>query len=191
MIGNLIEQGDNGQNPSLLSYGLEGTAAGNPSHDLYLVNNTFVNDRPDGGTFVNVGAAVDVPALLENNIFAGPGTVTNQASAVSVSNFSNGDLLFVDRAGFDYRLMAGSPCIDRGTAQGTAEGVASTPDWQYLHPANAQARVGVGTIDIGAYESGAGNQAGPGGASGISGAAGTEAATGSASQRTKTAVRVA
>jgi len=191
VIGNLIEQGENSENPSLLSYGLEGTAAGNPKHALYVVNNTFVNDRPSGGTFVNIGAAVDVPAQLQNNIFAGPGSVTNQASAISASNFSGGDPRFVARANFDYTLEAGSPCIDRGSAPGMAEGLTLTPEWQYLHPANARARLGVGTIDIGAYEFDAGNQAGAGGASGdsgeasgaageASGAAGSEAALGGA-----------
>jgi len=181
VLGNLIEQGENSQNPSLLSYGLEGTAPGNPKHELYVINNTFVNDRANGGTFVNLGAAVDVPARLQNNIFAGPGTITNQASAVSTSNFSGGDARFISREGFDYTLGADSPCIDRGTALGMAGGgIALTPEWQYVHPASARARVGVGTIDIGAYEFGAGNQAERGGASGVSGAAGSELATGGA-----------
>ncbi len=182
VIGNLIEQGEHSENPSLLSYGLEGITAGNPKHELYVVNNTFVNDRASGGTFVNVGATVDVPARLQNNIFAGPGTITNQASALSTSNFSGDDPRFVDRASLDYSLEAGSPCIDAGSAPGMAEGVALAPEWQYLHPANARARLGVGTIDIGAYEFDAGNQAGSGGASGVSGAAGTELATAGASQ---------
>jgi len=177
VIGNLIEQGENAENPSLLSYGLEGTVAGNPKHELYVVNNTFVNDRPNGGTFVNIGSAVDVPALLQNNIFAGPGTVTNQASAVSTSNFSGGDPRLVDRGAFDYTLEAGSPCIDQGSPPGMAEGVSLLPEWQYLHPAGARGRVGVGTIDVGAYEFGAGNQPTSGGSSGISGAAGAEVAT--------------
>jgi hypothetical protein len=178
VIGNLIQQGENSQNPSLLSYGLEGTAPGNPKHELYVVNNTFVNDRLAGGTFVNVGAAVDVPVQLNNNIFAGLGTITNQSSAESASNFSGDDPRFVDRSTFDYTLKAGSPCIDRGSPPGMAGSFALTPQWEYLHPANARARVGVNTIDIGAYEFGAGNQAGSGGASGVSGTVGSEAAMG-------------
>ncbi|MEI9947962.1 MAG: right-handed parallel beta-helix repeat-containing protein [Pseudomonadota bacterium] len=194
IVGNLIEQGEHGENPSLLSYGLEGSTPGNPKHELYVVNNTFVNDRPSGGTFVNIGAAVDVPAQLQNNIFAGPGTVSNQASAISTSNFSGGDPRFVDRATFDYSLEADSPCIDRGSAPGMADGLALSPEWQYLHPASARARKGMGIIDIGAYEYGTGNQAAAGAASGvagaasgvagavngISGAAGSEVATGGA-----------
>ena len=180
VIGNLIEQGQNGENPSLLSYGLEGSTPGNPKHQLFVVNNTFVNDRSSGGTFVNIGAAVDVPAQLQNNIFSGPGSVTNQPSAVSTTNFSGGDPLFVGRATFDYSLDPRSPCIDRGSDPGLAEGVTLTPVWQYLHPASARARLGVGPIDIGAYEFVVGNEAPAGGASGVSGAAGAELAIGGA-----------
>jgi len=176
VIGNLIEQGEYGENPSLLSYGLEGTAAGNPRHELYVVNNTFVNDRPNGGTFVNIGSAVDVPALLQNNIFAGPGTLSNQANALSRNNFSGGDPQFVDRAAFDYTLEAGSPCIDQGSTPDLVDGVSLSPEWQYVHPANARARAAVGTIDMGAYEFGNGNPAGAGGSSSVSGAAGSEQA---------------
>jgi parallel beta helix pectate lyase-like protein len=177
VIGNLIEQGDSGENPTLLGYGLEGTAAGNPKHELYVVNNTFVNDRPNGGTFVNVGAAADVPALLQNNIFAGPGTISNQASAVSISNFSGADPGFVGQKTFDYTLEADSPCVDRGTAPGVMAGVTLTPEWHYRHPADALSRVSVGTIDIGAYEFGAANQAGSGGIGAVSGTAGSDVAT--------------
>jgi hypothetical protein len=182
VIGNLIEQGENAENPSLLSYGLEGTTVGNPKHELYVVNNTFVNDRSNGGTFVNIGEKVDVPAHLQNNIFAGKGTLSNQTSAVTLSNFSDGDPRFVERAMFDYRLAPDSPCIDRGSDPGAAGGVPLTPAWQYLHPARAQPRVGVGTIDIGAYEFGAGNEASSAGFGGVPGGAGTATVSGGAGQ---------
>ncbi|MEI9952777.1 MAG: hypothetical protein WDO74_28290 [Pseudomonadota bacterium] len=82
VIGNLIEQGENGENPSLLSYGLEGTTPGNPKHALYVLNNTFVNDRPSGGTFVNVaprsiypdGISLNPARLLFESKTAGVGS---------------------------------------------------------------------------------------------------------------------
>ncbi len=169
VIGNSIEQGSATENPNILAYGEEGTAAGNPGHALYVVNNTFVNDHVSGGTFINVGSAIDTPALLENNIFSGPGTVSNQASAVLTANFSAGDALLVDPSHFDYHLQPGSPCIDHGQAPGSAAGMALAPVSEYVHPVSMQSRVGVGTIDIGAYEFGTGNDAGSGGAGGVSG----------------------
>jgi MYXO-CTERM domain-containing protein len=194
VLGNLIEQGPNTDNASMLTYGLEGTKPENPGHDLYVVNNTFVNDRPSGGTFVNVGAMVDSPAVLQNNVFSGPGALTNQMNAALSTNFSGGDALLADSASFDYHLKPGSPCVDQGSVPGKVGDFSLLPVWQYVHPENAQGRVGVGTIDIGAYELGGGNDTSPGGAGGVSGAssqtasggapsnAGTGAATGGNAQ---------
>ena len=175
VLGNLIEQGPNTQNPNLLAYGEEGTAAGNPGHDLHVVNNTFVNDRPGGGTFVSVGDAVDTAAQLQNNIFSGPGTVTNQANAKLDKNFSGGDPRLSAPASYDYTLQPDSPCIDQGTDAGSVGALSLLPAWQYQHPAAARMRVGVGAVDMGAYEFGAGNDASAGVGGSAPSAAGSSA----------------
>ena len=72
VIGNVIQQPAVNQNPGMLAYGEEG--ASNPGRDLYVVNNTFLNDDSSRGTFVLVGSAVTTPVLLQNNIFSGTGT---------------------------------------------------------------------------------------------------------------------
>jgi hypothetical protein len=113
VIGNLIEQGVHSQNSTILSYLEEGVNALNPGMDVYVVNNSFVNDLTSG-TFVVLGAADTVPAVIKNNIFVGPGTLTNQAGAVLANNFS-GNPLFVNQANYDYHLTAGSPAINAGT----------------------------------------------------------------------------
>lgn len=178
VLGNVIQQGEQSENPSLLSYGLEGTAPGNPKHELYVVNNTFVNDRSKGGTFVNVGAAVDVPVRLQNNVFAGPGTVINQTTALSVSNLSGEDPRFVARTEFDYGLLSNSPCIDSGSDPGMEAGLKLAPEFEYQHPSNGRPRARVGQLDVGAFEFGTSPQAGTGGTAahaGASGSAGSEA----------------
>lgn len=152
VIGNLIEQGSMTDNPSMLAYIEEGAAATNPSHQLYVVNNTFVNNRKTG-TFLNIAAAAD-PAIVTNNVFFGGGTPSNQASSVLSNNYTDAASCLVDAAGFDYHLAAGTPCVDGGTAPGDGDGLALAPNAHYLHPASNVGRVSVGSIDIGAYELG-------------------------------------
>lgn len=176
VIGNSFQQGNGTENPSLFGYGLEGLTPGNPGHDLYLVNNTFVNERENGGTFLNVGAAIETPAVLKNNLFVGKGTVTNQESAVLTTNLSDVDPRFVNAAAFDYHLQSGSPAIDRGTAPGKGGNEDLAPLAQYEHPESEIMRGGVGAIDVGAYEYGAGNPTSNAGAGGIDGEGGNTAA---------------
>lgn len=151
VIGNVIEQPAANQNRIMLAYGEEG--ATNPGKDLYVVNNTFLNDA-SSGTFVSIGTGVTTPALLQNNVFAGPGTVTNQASAVQRTNYqATSPSIFVNRANYDLHPAPGSPLINAGTQPGTsASGMSLVPTREYVHVANSQPRPVYGTIDIGAYE---------------------------------------
>jgi N-acetylneuraminic acid mutarotase len=148
VIGNVIQQGANSQNSGVLAYQMEGAGPLNPSQELFVINNTFVNERASG-TFILIGNSVATPALIQNNIFSGPGTLTTQGAARLISNFT-GDPRFVDRASFNYRLQRDSPCIDTGTAPG--DGL--TPKYEYVHPTSAAPRQVVSTLDIGAYEYG-------------------------------------
>lgn len=188
IIGNLIQQGPNTQNGSIVSYGREGPT--NASNELFVVNNSFVNERPNGGTFLNLDPNVTVPAIVRNNIFVGPGTVITQANAVQGSNFQ-GDPKFVNQAAFDYHLQMSSPCADTGEAPGMGAGVDLTPKFHYVHPASATGRSLVDNMDVGAYElggeggaggSGSGGAAGSGGgASSSNGAGGGSSVSGSSS----------
>ncbi|MCD2517708.1 hypothetical protein LQ564_15440 [Massilia sp. G4R7] len=152
VIGNVIQQPSSNENPTLLAYGEEG--ASNPGHDLYVVNNTFLNDNSSSGTFVLVGSAVTKKALLQNNIFAGVGTLTNQAGAVEKTNYRALAPGFVDRANFDLRPTANALVIGAASAPGYApSGVGLKPGAEYRHRASGVSRPQVGALDIGAYES--------------------------------------
>ncbi len=153
VIGNIIEQGASSPNHTIIEYGAEGIPAGRET-TLFVVNNTVVNDA-SAGTFVTVGGAVATPVTLRNNIFAGPGTITNQASAVLDANTTatDGDPKFMNRAAYDYRLLAGSPAIDHGVTPGTGVGFSLVPTLQYVHPTSIATRTTAGSaIDRGAYE---------------------------------------
>jgi hypothetical protein len=153
VIGNLIQQGPNTGNSTILSYLEEGTNANNPGHDLYVVNNSIVNQRPAGGTFVYARSPV-VPPLLQNNIFYGPGTVTNQTNAIFMTNFTGGDPMFAGLDNYDYHLLQGSPAIDAGSQPTSVNGFSLAPKYEYVHPACGEQRHPIGNIDIGAYEFG-------------------------------------
>jgi len=152
VIGNVIQQPASNNNPTLLAYGEEG--ASNPGHDLYVVNNTFLNDNSSSGTFVMVGAQVSKKVLLQNNIFGGTGTLSTQVGAVEKTNYRALAPGFVNRATWDLRPTANGLVANAGSTPGTsATGVSLKPGAVYKHVASGSTRGIVKTIDIGAYES--------------------------------------
>jgi hypothetical protein len=148
IIGNLIQQGPDTDNPTIVAYGAENELNG--TKELYVVNNTFVNDL-DSGAFFSIRGGTT--ARIVNNIFAGGGSLPGASATITLTtNLVSNTPGLADRAGFDYRLAAGSAAINAGTAPGTGAGVSLAPTSQYVHPINRQDRPINGTIDIGAYE---------------------------------------
>jgi hypothetical protein len=153
VIGNVIQQGLAAGHSSILGYLTEGLHAANPSLDLFVMNNTFVQEVPEGAVFVYVGADNPTPAVLRNNIFFGPGEITNQSSAVKATNLTI-DPKFVNPSEFDYRLQATSPAINSGTDPGSFGGLSLAPLYSFAELNCAETRQIQGVIDIGAYEYG-------------------------------------
>jgi hypothetical protein len=150
IIGNVIQQPAVSQNAGMVTFGEEG--ATNPGQDLYVINNTFLNDDANRGTFLYI-SNVSKPALIQNNIFSGIGTLSTQASAIQKTNFRSGVAGFINRALYDLR-PTDSLAINAGSNPGTsASGVSLAPAAQYKGTASGEARPAVGTLDIGAYES--------------------------------------
>jgi hypothetical protein len=152
IIGNVIQQPAVSKNTGMVTFGEEG--ASNPTQDLYVINNTFLNDNPDKGTFLFISGNVTKPALIQNNIFSGTGTLSSQASAVQKTNFRSVAAGFVNRAVYDLHPTETALVINAGTNPGTsASGVSLAPVAQYKATAAGEARPVTGTLDIGAYES--------------------------------------
>jgi len=151
IIGNLIQQSPNTNNDTIISYADEG--ASNPLQELYVVNNTLVNDYPNG-TFVRVSGSPSSSRLV-NNLFIGPGTVL-RGQGTQTTNLVTRNAHLVNQAGYDYHLSTGSHAINAGTPPGTAAGYDLTPLYEYVHPMlRAKTRSIIGSaIDIGAYEYG-------------------------------------
>ena len=152
IIGNVIMQPLLNQNGAMIAYGEEG--ASNPGHDLYVVNNTFLNEDTVRGTFLMVGGGVTRAALMQNNIFSGIGTLSTQGATIFKTNYRSIAPGFVNRATYDLRPLANAQIIDAGSAPGTApSGMALAPVATYKHVAWGATRPLAGKLDIGAYES--------------------------------------
>ena len=150
IIGNIIEQPAANQNPSMVAYGEEGAV--NIGSDLYVINNTFLNDYGDG-TFLFVSGKVPTPAVIQNNIFGGIGTLVSQASAIQKTNYRSVAPGFVDRAHWDLHPVGSALVINAGSDPGkSASGVSLAPVAQYKANASGEARPVAGQLDIGAYE---------------------------------------
>jgi hypothetical protein len=153
IVGNLLQQGPDTENFVILSYGAEGLS--NLSKALYIVNNTFVNDRTQGNIFVQITGGPTATATLQNNLFIGNGTPVSGGTVTQVSNLTINTAAaanFVNIGAFDYRPTATTPGIDQGTAPGLGGAFDLTPIYQYVHPTNREARPARNGIDIGAYE---------------------------------------
>ena len=156
IIGNVIQQPAANQAATMIGYGFEG--ATNPGRDLYVINNTFLNEDSVRGTFVSVQDGVGTPVLMQNNIFSGTGSATNQTNAIDRNNYRSLAPAFVNRGGFDLHPASGAPMINAGVAPGSsAAGLSLAPTQQYKFPVGTESRPANGAIDIGAYE--AGNEA--------------------------------
>lgn len=151
IIGNVIMQPASNNNPAMVSYGEEGV--GDRKTDLYVINNTFVNDESSRGTFVTIRNAA-TPAKLINNIFSGGGTVTGQASAVQKTNYRSVSGDFVNKAAYDLRPASGAQIVNAGSNPGNSSGGLSLKATaSYKHTAAYATRSTLGNaIDIGAYE---------------------------------------
>jgi hypothetical protein len=150
IIGNVIEQPAANQNPAIVAYGEEGAV--NAGSDLYVINNTILNNYGDG-TFLFVSGKVPTPAVIQNNIFGGIGTLSSQASSIVKNNYRSVAPGFVDRAKWDLHPTASALVINAGTDPGkSVKGVSLTPVAQYKGNASGEARPVAGQLDIGAYE---------------------------------------
>ena len=173
IIGNMFEQSPNDDNHTIIAYDMEGPV--NDNQELYIVNNTLVNDLGQG-TFI--ASRSSVPAKVFNNIFVGGGNLLRGAAElrnnvlvsgrggapkIEKSLFDSGDLKesgtktasdagLVDLTGFDWHLKEKSPAIGAGIDPGSAGGMSLAPSAEYIHPASSKSVKAGGTFDAGAYQ---------------------------------------
>ena len=154
LIGNVIQQGPQGENSNLVGFGMEGLSNPGP-HELYVVNNTLVNEKANGSFFQMPGTAF---FKGYNNILAGGGSFmstwpTNIDTLANLRSTSIAALQFLNATNYDYRIDASSPAHTAGFPAGLAgSGYPLVALWEYVHPANGVERCQHALLDAGAFE---------------------------------------
>ncbi len=139
VIGNVIQQGPLTENPHLVSFGAEGYRG--TVNALYLVNNTLVDNKPQGGVFLRVKPG-DLTVKAFNNLLAGQGSLESAGPGVYHNNFTVDLDEFELSTPHDYRLKRGSRLSGKVVEPGYADAVNLLAQAQYLHPRSTQALVG-------------------------------------------------
>ena len=131
VLGNIIQQSALTENSQLVSYGAEGYRW--PRSELYLVNNTLVDDLPRDGVLLRVAPGASRVVLI-NNLTLGNATLAAEVSWESRANAVAGPEDVVSAAAGDYRLRASSALVGKGIDPGTADGVSLRLEREYVHP---------------------------------------------------------
>lgn len=149
IIGNLIQQGANTDNSTIVSYAAEGYRNDGRVNNLHMINNTLVNDYMSG-KFVYVQSGANTAELV-NNIFAGGGSVVS-GTATQVTNLVSATPGLQNQFGYYYRLNFDSDAVNAGTSPGLSGNTDLAPYYQYVENSQREPRPNDGLIDIGAYE---------------------------------------
>lgn len=157
VIGNVLQQGQQGQNSNMIGYGLESLSNPGP-HEFYAINNTLVNERTVGSFFAMAGGGLFFKGY--NNILAGGGNFVASFLPLGSDTLANlrapsiASVLFQDPNNYDYHLQPGSPAIGGGFPAGLASSGYPLVAWdEYVHPADGITRCQHALLAVGAYES--------------------------------------
>jgi hypothetical protein len=132
VIGNVIQQGAETQNPYIVAYGAESLA--HPRHELYLMHNTLVDNRPSGGVYLRV-APGPVRVRAMNNLLVGGGRLAAESSWDLRNNPEVDWDVFVMAARDNYTPRAEAPLRGRVVDPGPGpDGLSLRLERQYRHP---------------------------------------------------------
>lgn len=154
VIGNVVQQGLQGQNSNMVGFAMEST--GNPGpQELYVVENTLVNEKASGSFFQMPGT---VFFKAHGNILAGGGSMVSAwpTNIDTLTNLRTTDIAsvgFADAVNYDYHITASSPAHATAYPAGVANSGYPLVAWyEYVHPTNGTLRCQHATLDRGAFE---------------------------------------
>ena len=140
VVGNVLAQGADSSNPTVLAFGAEGSPDGRPQ-GLFLSHNTFISEGLRPAIFVRVhegklGAAV--PQRVVNNLFVGLGLADVDWGSAAEGNFVLPvALLQTDAHGLP-RLAADAWLRGRAVVAGSAHSQALQPVAEFHPPAGTR-----------------------------------------------------
>jgi putative Ig domain-containing protein len=181
VYGNVLIEPDAAGNRQIAHYGGDsGATASYRKGTLYFYNNTIVSTRTDRTTLLRLStneegcdfrnniayvtaagstlSLVDGAGVLNmSHNFFKPGYVATFGTLTGTINDDGTSVLgsspgFVDEAGQDYNLAAGSNCIDAGTFLHPTVLPSNDVTRQYVKHQLSEVRLNDGALDTGAYE---------------------------------------
>lgn len=137
LMGNIIQQGRETENSTIISYGEEGYKT--TGNNLKLINNTIVNDHPYGGTFIKTSPGT-VKTFSLNNLYIGKGAMQHGDKVDSINDkIANWEILEQPQR-FNYELNKNGLELARikKPPEINTSKLDALPSQQYLHPAGTR-----------------------------------------------------
>ena len=135
VIGNVIGQSADTENPALVSYGAEGPVW--ERNALYLVNNTLLSERTAGAWFLRVATErlpADIEVVAVNNLTVGLGLFTLAAPGRFEANFPVLENVLGDTETLDFRLGTGTLLKGAGVTPPVVDGQSLAPTAEFTLP---------------------------------------------------------
>lgn len=135
VVGNIIQQGSQTENPHVISFGAEGYKW--PQNQLYLVNNTLIDDRPSAGRFLRVKTGGRVLAV--NNLLVGKNDLASAGQGEYRNNYNVDWDVFKQANRQDYRLLKSRLPHWEITQLPEFQAQQLMPTKEYVHPLQTRA----------------------------------------------------
>ena len=136
VIGNIIQQSATSENSNIISFGAEGYKW--PKNEIYLINNTLINDRPEGGSFLAVRPGAQTVKAY-NNLLLGRRQLNTGIDGEFINNPNVDATSFILADRHDYRVRRESPLHRSYRSPGIASnGMELAPTHEYVHPATTR-----------------------------------------------------
>jgi hypothetical protein len=149
IVGNELHKGHRAENRPIISFGAEAPSGLHADNDVWVAYNTLYNVTLDA---VVLKLAMETPATLANNIFAGAPVISIEGKAARDRNRIFAGNGMVDPKAFDFRLTADSLAVDDAMTLTSTDEAVPVPEFEYLHPRQGKPRQQVWQPDMGAHE---------------------------------------